>query len=465
MSKLNRKAKKKVPALAGGFGMRAAVQSPEATLRRLVMANLLWEDLAYADGKNVSEAIVEVLPQVSPSIVAEIVREARFQQKLRHTPLYLIRLMAKLEDHKAYVADLLYDVCTRADMVTDFVALYWKEGKQPLSAQVKKGLAKALTRFDEYQLAKYDRATGVKLRDVLFLVHSKPQIGKEELYRKLAQRELATPDTWEVALSTGQDKKQSWERLLEEGKLGALAFLRNLRNMEQAEVSERAIQEAFKTIKSEYLLPINFWAAAKASPRWMREIESMMFRCFAHLEKLPGTTIFVVDVSGSMGATISRKSEFSRMDVAAAMAMLAAEQCETMRVYATAGSDAKRIHDTKLLPAYRGFALSQAIVDSKNNLGGGGIFTRQCLEYIRQQERKTPDRIIVFSDSQDCDLNKSKLPEPFGKTNYIIDVSAHQHGINYQGVWTAEVAGWSEHFLKFVAAMEQLSRQRSCDRV
>ena len=39
--------------------------------------------------------------------------------------------------------------------------------RQPVSAQVKKGLARALTKFDAYQLAKYDRDSAVKLRDVL----------------------------------------------------------------------------------------------------------------------------------------------------------------------------------------------------------------------------------------------------------------------------------------------------------
>jgi hypothetical protein len=64
------------------------------------------------------------------------------------------------------------------------------------------------------------------------------------------------------------------------------------------------------------------------------------------------------------------------------------------------------------------------------------------------------DRIIIFSDSQDCDLPDRRLPKPFGQVNYLVDVSAHQHGINYQGVWTAEISGWSEHFLTYIAALE-----------
>src|SRR5271168_1342881 len=84
--------------------------------------------------------------------------------------------------------------------------------------------------FDEYALAKYDRASVVRLRDVLFLSHAKPRdTAQAELWKRLIANELITPDTWEVALASGGDKRTHWERLLTERKLGALALLRNLR--------------------------------------------------------------------------------------------------------------------------------------------------------------------------------------------------------------------------------------------
>ena len=97
----------------------------------------------------------------------------------------------------------------------------------------------------------------------------------------------------------------------------------------------------------------------------------------------------------------------------------------------------------------------EAINRSTSEMGGGGIFTRQCLEYIKGQE-KTADRIIIFSDSQDCDLETKRVPAPFGKTNYIVDVNAHTHGVNYDGIWTAEISGWSEYFIPFIFSMEGL---------
>lgn len=448
--------------LAGGYGVFAARQGAYDLLRRAVLSCLLWEDLAYETGNSNAENIAALIPQVAPQQVAELAIEARRDQKLRHVPLFIAAEMLKHPHHRGYVADLLPQIITRPDQLTDFVAIYWKinpapRGKKraPLPAQAKKGLAACFNKFNEYQLAKYDRNGAIKLRDVMFLVHPKPEQGREELFRKLAQRELAVPDTWEVALSTGKDKQASWVRLIEENKLGALAFLRNLRNMKNVSVPATTIRKGFKQVSSQLLLPLNFFSAARFAPEFKTDINELMLRTYAGLPKLGGRSVFVVDVSGSMGALISEKSVFNRMEAAAAMATLAQELCEEVEIWCTAGSDSQRVHRTERIEyPKRGFELVDQIMQLRGRLGGGGIFTRQCLEHLRKNLNYTPDRIMVFSDSQDCDLDRSKLPEPFGKHNYIVDVSAHRNGVNYKGRWTAEVSGWSEHFLTFVASLE-----------
>ena len=97
---------------------------------------------------------------------------------------------------------------------------------------------------------------------------------------------------------------------------------------------------------------------------------------------------------------------------------------------------------------------------NRDRIGGGGIFTRQCLEWCKDKFKdKKFDRIIIFSDSQDCDYPEKRVPKPFGTYNYIVDVSAHTRGVNYKGVWTAEVSGWSESFITFIAALEGLENK------
>lgn len=443
--------------LAGGCGSRAAKQSNYELLRRAVLANLLWEDIAYMDGKKVSDEIKRLIPLVNAEDVNRIAAEARLVQKLRHTPLFLASEMCKYPEHRKYVGKLLPLISTRVDMLTDFLAIYWNDGKKPLANQAKKGLAESFHNFDEYQFAKYDREAAIKLRDVMFLTHPTPKNEKErELFNKIANRKLKTPDTWEVALSSGADKKSTWTRLINEKKIGGLAMLRNISNMMKANVDASVIKKGIANLKSSMLLPLDFWKAAKMNPEFERDIEDAMIEAYKKLPKLKGKTLFIVDVSGSMGSLNSSCSQFSRLDSACAMAMLAVNQCENYEIVATAGNDGNRkgAHEWIKYPK-KGFGLANQIIDTRKNIGGGGIFTRQCLEWCEETFKdKKFDRIIIFSDSQDCDYADRRIPKPFGTYNYICDVSNHIKGINYNGVWTAEISGFSEHFLTFISVCE-----------
>ena len=466
MSKLNPRTK---PApkfdterLAGGSGALAARQSNVALLRRAVLANLLWEDVAYMDGVSVANEIKRLIPLCPAIDVYNIALEARLMQKLRHTPLFIAVEMCKYPEHKLFVKDLLPRIITRADMLTDFLAIYWKDGKKPIANQVKKGLELAFHNFNEYKLAKYDRDAAIKLRDVMFLVHAKPKNQYEqELFKKVADRTLTPPETWEVLLSRGEDKKATWAKLITEKKIGGLAMLRNIANMQKAHVDRKIIQQGLSNLRSSMLLPLDFWKAARMNPEFDRDIEDAMIEAYKNLPKLPGKTLFIVDVSGSMGYLTSGNSTFNRMDQACAMAILAANQCEDYELVATAGNDGSRIQASEWIQyPKRGFALAPQIMDTRKRIGGGGIFTRQCLEWCKSKfSDKKFDRIIIFSDSQDCDYPDKRIPKPFGTYNYICDVSAHTKGVNYKGVWTAEISGMSEHFLTYIAALEGLENK------
>jgi len=461
MSKLNPKKKDErfdnENPLPGGMG--SAKQSMLDELRRCVLASLLWEDLAYTTGSANAKKVQELIPKVDAKDCADLAIECRLQQKLRHMPLFIAREMLLYPEHKKHVQRVLEAIITRPDQMSDFMALYWGDTKKsPVPASVKRALANCFLKFNEYSLAKY-RGDGktVTLRDIMFLVHPKPQNKiQEDLFKRVADNKLETPDTWEVELSASQDKTASWTRLLNENKLGGLALLRNLNNMEKAGVSRTIIKNALRNVSNQWLLPLNFYSAYKQQPKYAREIEEAMFKMFQSVEKIKGHTVVVIDLSGSMGAAISSKSQLTRQDAAIALAVFACEQCENITVYATAGKDHAGTHNTERVTPTRGFALAELLENKSRKLGGGGIFTRQALEYIKKDlNGEAVDRILVFSDSQDCD-RVNKTPNPFGTRNYIIDVSAHAKGINYKGVWTAEISGWSEKFLDYIRAYEGL---------
>ena len=417
-------------------GASARHISPELQLRRSVLACLLWESQFYEDGVEIAGRIAELVPKVAVEKVAALAIEAREQMKLRHAPLLLGREMARHKTHRHLVGDTLARVIQRADELSEFVAIYWKDGRVPLSGQVKKGLAAAFPKFDEYQLAKYDRGGPIKLRDVLFLSHAKPRDAAQAgVWKRLIWGRLTTPDTWEVALSSGAEKREAWERLLREQKLGALALLRNLRNMKDAGVDEDLVLAALREMSTARVLPFRFLAAARYVPQWEETLEQAMLKSVATQEKLPGKTIVLVDISGSMIAPLSRRSEMQRTDAAYGLAVLLREIGEKVGVFSFSDHLAE-------VPARRGFALRDAIDASQQH---GATYLGKAVEELNKKERY--DRLIVITDEQAHDT----VPNPSGN-GYVVNVASYKNGIGY-GKWT-HIDGWSESVVEYIHALE-----------
>ena len=406
-------------------------------LRRSVMCCMLWENSFYESGVTIADRIADLVSRVSAESAAEIAIEAREKMKLRHAPLYIVRLMAQNPKQRHLVADTLFRVVQRADELSEFLSLYWKNGRCPISKQVKRGLAAAFGKFNEYALAKYNRDGAVKLRDVLFLVHAKPKDAEQaDLWKRLVNDELKTPDTWEVELSASSDKKASWTRLLSERKLGALALLRNIRNMEQAGVSESLIREALTSINTERVLPFRFIAAARHAPKYEAELEKGMMNCLTGRERLDGKTVILIDTSGSMQSTVSGRSEISRLDAAKGVAMLIREICESVEVYTFD-------YNVKSVKPRRGFALADAI-----GYPSGGTNLGSAVDYINANVNA--DRFIVITDEQ----SSSRVPNPKFANSYMINVAAYKNGVGY-GKWN-HIDGWSESVVDYIQQFEMM---------
>jgi 60 kDa SS-A/Ro ribonucleoprotein len=415
----------------------------EAQLRRTLCSCLLWEDGFYESGEGIAERIAGLIKHVNPKIVAQLAIDARSQYKLRHVPLLIAREMARLgPEYKKMVGSTLPRIIKRADELAEFLAIYWKESRQPLSNQVKRGLAEAFGSFNEYALAKYNRDNAIKLRDVMFLCHPKPKNEEQEmLWKKLVDGTLATPDTWEVNLSAGKDKKETFTRLITEDKLGALAMLRNLRNMQESGVTDTVIRKGLNGMHVELVLPFRFIAAANYATRFEPELEKAMFRSVVGLPKLGGKTVILVDNSGSMSYNLSSRAEMKYIDAACAIAMIAREMGEEVQTYVFSDSCCH-------IPSRRGFALRDAIKQSVRpsgtNLGG-------AIRMVDVQEREY-DRLIVITDEQSADQVKS----PVGKA-YAINVASNRNGVTYGGNWT-HVDGFSESVLRYIYELEQLNK-------
>lgn len=479
MASLNVATKPDPPFTAeGGPAKRIA---PLQELIRLTMACMLWEDGFYSDGKTVGARIRELVHSVTLDQARGVAIEARNKMKLRHVPLLIVREMArhpkrtaKLDENwTGYVSETLAEVIQRPDELNEFLAIYWAEGKCPLSKQVKLGLAKAFAKFNEYQLAKYNRPKDITLKDVLFLCHSKPadvppvgrwdkaarkafsehpgaaqkriliQCDREEftpgelLYGKLVYDQLTTPDTWEVELSAGGDKAATFVRLMHEEKLGDLAFLRNLRNMVEAGVPKATIVESGDQRHWGRVLPFRFIAAAKHAASLEEHLERWMFRCLEGSPKLEGKTILLADVSSSMQAPLSRKSDLTRDSAMKALAMLLREICTDVTILPFARDVLTGI------PPRRGFALAD-LLNRHNHPDGTDIGNA-----VRVANGRGYDRLILLTDEQSATRTPDPLP---GKLAYCINVAVEKHGIGY-GSWL-HIDGFSEAIVDYIQRYE-----------
>lgn len=429
----------KVPGARTHEGGAAVSVDSEMQLRRAVMTCMLWEDGFYSDGVTIADRIRSLIPQVEPRRVAAIAVEARSQMNLRHVPLLIVREMARLSSHKSLVGATLSEVIQRPDELAEFCAIWQSDDKRSLSktlsAQAKKGLALAFSKFDEYSLSKYSRDGAVKLRDVLFLCHAKPNDeAQDALWKRLIAGELETPDTWEVELSASADKKASWTRLLTEGKLFALALLRNLRNMQQAGVDSSLISDSITRMKADRVLPFRFIAAARYGPQFEPQLEQAMFRNLGDAQRLSGRTTLLIDISGSMDAPLSAKSEMTRLEAACGLAMLLREIGDC-RIFTFTDNVVE-------IPPRRGFALRDAITGSQ--VHGG---TRLGLAVEAMKQFCGTDRLIVVTDEQSSD----PVGSPSGR-GYMVNVASDQHAVGF-GAWN-RITGFSESITNYIRTLE-----------
>ncbi|MGZ4007008.1 MAG: TROVE domain-containing protein, partial [Mucilaginibacter sp.] len=313
---------------------------------------------------------------------------ARTKMYMRSVPLVLVTELAKLHSGDNLVARATDAVIGRADEITELLACYELLNKRTgpkklnrLSKQMQKGLTSAFNRFDEYQFAKYNRDGAIKLRDALFLVHPKAKDELQQvLFNKIVNGTLQTPYTWETELSAlGQinfDSEEAkatafrdkWEQLIDSGKLGYMALLRNLRNIQEAGVSYAHFQKVCATLADPALVakakqfPFRYLAAYRElinpvasvpaqsvikkltalmqgqnkgyTGELLDALEKAVQASAANIKGFDCNTrvLLACDVSGSMQTPISAKSKVLLYDIGLMLAMLLQSRCKNVEV-------------------------------------------------------------------------------------------------------------------------------------
>ena len=299
-------------------GGDAFTMNPRLEMASIILTSMV-SDKFYESTDNTMSRLFNLVNQ-DPEFAAKASLYARNVFGMRSITHVVGAMIAKNVKGEQWTRPFFRDVAHLPKDATEILYLYLDSFGKPIPNSLKRGLADALrTKYDAYQIAKYRAAKkDVKLVDIFNLTH--PSIhGTSKKYNdavsKLMKDELRSTETWESKLSASggneEKKKETWEELLNANKLGYMALLRNLRNInEQAPESlDLALHQLVnpKSIEKSLLFPFNYMTAYNqfnsSNVKIQSAINNAMEIALGNIPTLEGSTLVAVDNSGSMGGT------------------------------------------------------------------------------------------------------------------------------------------------------------------
>lgn len=299
-----------------GNGAPAYVRDAKSELFLAAVSDFGGENTFYETAGNRVNRIASLTHEVAvvdPEWLTQFTNWLREEANMRTSSLTIALEGAKALN-KANIPGgrkMVSGAIRRADEAGEALAYWFANYGRKIPSAVKRGIADgAVTRFNEYSLAKYDTAShGFRFGDVIELTHPSPKDDRQSDLFKFAldrrrdsaaepaeslvmlqkrkeflalsgaeKRKLVNSGkaldvlkeaglTWEVLSSTiegGMDAK-AWEAIIPS--MGYMALLRNLRNFEQAGVSGTVLDEVAKRladpeeVAKSRQLPFRFLAA------------------------------------------------------------------------------------------------------------------------------------------------------------------------------------------------------------
>lgn len=489
---LNRK--KKAAVLKNHEGEKAYAVTPQMELYTLVVTWSL-NDSFYEKNEERLIRLRNLIAKNDPVFVAKLAIYARHKMYMRSVPLLLVTELAKIHKGDNLISRLVPRVVSRADEITELLACYqvvnYRIGTKKLnslSKQLQKGLAVAFNDFDEYQFAKYNRNAAITLRDALFLVHPKAKNESQQLlFNKIASGNLETPYTWETELSALGQKgfenellkkeafKAKWEELIDSGKLGYMAMLRNLRNILEANVGYSYVAKAcevlssIKQVTNAKQFPFRYLSAYRElmlthggfTGEVLEALEKAVQASALNMKGFGAETrvLLACDVSGSMQTPVSAKSKIMLYDVGLMLAMLLQHRCKNV-VTGMFGDTWKIIPVPKnnILGNVQEFYKREGEVGYSTN---GYLVIQDILN-----KRIIIDKVMLFTDCQlwnsygntpiDTLWKRYKAEVAPNAKLYLFDLKGYgSTPVKLEKNSVFMIAGWSDKVFEVLEALDQ----------
>ena len=361
-------------------GGRGRERDARSELFLLAIANFVSQQTFYESGADRDDRFARLVRRLAvedPTWTAGLLGWLRGEGNIRTAALvgaaeYVkARLDAGATDgpsNRQVIASVLQRPDEPGELLAYWTATYGRSVPKP----VKRGIADAVRRlYSGKSLLKYDTASkGYRFGDILNLVHAAPDPDRPwqgELFqyaldrrhnpdtavpptsnrvltahrelmavpvaerravvtsRRGAERLAAAGMTWEALAGwlQGPMDKAAWESVIPS--MGVMALVRNLRNFDQAGVSDKVAAQVAARISDpaevarSRQFPFRYLAAYQHAPslRWSYPLEQALGHSLANVPALRGRTLVLVDRSGSMWGPLSDRSELNRADAAA----------------------------------------------------------------------------------------------------------------------------------------------------
>ena len=321
------------------------------------------------------------------------------------------------------------------------------------------------------------------MRDILCLTRPAPASEEQsKLWKNLLEGTLKPAYTWETELSAKGNNKETWEQLIDSGKVGYMALLRNLRNILNSDASNiwKVLDKIADpvSVRQSRQLPFRFLSAYRNIPyntsfeKWSQEdvreaLEKAVDTSIENLPKIPGKTVIAIDVSGSMCDTISAKSDIRCSDIAMMLGIIADRICERAIVYT--------FDDTlkQMIIPHRNGVLETV---TRHSCRGGGTDMYLPIEHMLNANVNA-DRVIYLSDNM-CNhtfdakdhgwnwysnRHNGTVQDAVNLYRQRINPDLWVHAVDLQGYGTQQflgkntniIAGWSEKIFEFILLAEK----------
>ncbi len=389
----------KVPVtnLAGG---EAFIETPKLELVSILLTSTL-QNQYYRAADVTAKRLKELIDQINDkTFIAKAAIYARTHAGMRSITHLAAGELAHAVKGQKWTAGFYNKIVHRPDDVLEILAYYISAYGKPLPNSLKKGLGQALSRFDEYQLAKYRKSGAeISLVDAVNLIHPK----HTDALKKLVDGTLPPAETWETKLTqagmaaeseedVAELKREAWEQLIRGRKIGYFALLRNLRNilLQAPDLTSEAIAllKDEKLIRKSLVLPFRYLTALEAmqqaslpdAGKVMTALSDAVDLSLANVPKFEGRTLVALDGSGSMmGRPIKIGALFAAV-------LAKSNETDLMLFSNSAKYVSLNKRDSTL-------TLAQSL-ESQAQAGGTNFHT------IFETAQRTYERIILLSDMQ-----------------------------------------------------------------